>query len=91
MKKRKKNLRETDPAVDATGLKIWRVTKNVTDPRWSQEFVAKWLGVSPRMYRRWENGEYPIPTYVSKRIEEYERLTSKVQHLEQLLRPEAML
>jgi hypothetical protein len=66
---------DTKPKLTAEALKIWRVAKAVSDPpNWTQEYVADWLGVYSRTYRRWENGEQKIPLWVAKRILEYETM-----------------
>lgn len=60
--------------MSANELYDWRMTKRVAvaGTAWYQKDAAAWYGVSERQWRRWENGEVPIPTTVVRRIAEYE-------------------
>lgn len=40
------------------------------------DWIAEWLGVSPRTVRHWEQGKYPIPDGVRALIESLEARTS---------------
>jgi hypothetical protein len=82
---RKPRKRAFDPEITADALRIWRTTKNITDPIWTQEYTAFWLGVSVRMYRRWETGNWPVPLYVSLRIIEREELLQDIALLKRTL------
>lgn len=75
-----------DPEITPDALRLWRVTKNLTNPVWSQEYTAAWLGVSLRSYARWEQGKYPAPLYVTLRITEHETMSQRIAALEDQLR-----
>lgn len=83
---RKKRTRAYDPDLTPDALRLWRVSKNLETPIWSQEYTAKWLGVSLRMYRRWEAGNYRVPLYISNRINEAEALLKEISDLKRILR-----
>ena len=85
-KTRKISRRGFDPALDRDALRLWRVTKNITHPVWSQEYTARWFGVSLRMYRRWEGGQFPVPLYITNRILEHEAQLQEITELRALLR-----
>lgn len=72
--KRKKG--KQGSGMSANELYRWRMDKRVASggTGWYQKDAAAWYGVSERQWRRWENGEVPIPTTVVKRLAEYESL-----------------
>ena len=68
--------------MSANALYEWRMTKRVAvqGTAWYQKDAAKWYGVSERQWRRWENGEVPIPVAVVLRIAEYEVMRQALRH-----------
>lgn len=38
---------------------------------WTQADAAAWYGCSERQWRRWENGETPIPVHVIRRLAQW--------------------
>jgi hypothetical protein len=68
--------------MSANELYRWRMDKRVASlgVGWYQKDAAAWYGVSERQWRRWENGEVPIPTTVVKRIAEYEAMRQVLAH-----------
>lgn len=73
--------KHSTPALTADDLRLWRTRKNLTDPRWSQEFTARWLGVSPRQYKRFESGESRVPLYVIQHIAHVEQQALQIAAL----------
>jgi transcriptional regulator with XRE-family HTH domain len=44
-------------------LRHWRNTQG-----WTQATAANWYGVTDRQWRRWENGEQPVPLHLERRL-----------------------
>lgn len=60
---------------------LWRLERQANNPIWTQRYAALWLGVSVRSVKRWEAGDGPVPTYVTNRIFEFERMAAMLCHL----------
>lgn len=56
-------MQQTNSALSPEALRAWRIERG-----WTQERAAEWYGIAPRTWRRWEQGDSPIPLHVERRL-----------------------
>ena len=62
----------TEAPMTPAGVRAWRGRK-----KWTQKYAAKMVGVAPRSWRRWENGERDAPIMLGRWMRAIDLIISK--------------